>query len=183
MKTIKISNGTEELIEFEIGWVLVDKPNWKIYRLGAKPKASNDFGVESYIYKWTFQAWGLTEWTTLKVDTDGTEVEFYAKGASSDFDKIVMLNDCNSYDGTICELWESIFWPGAFDSSMQSVRDYAREGGYRTIVWADNSNGFFRVLFNDIYIEINLAVCEDGFNLKIGEALKKLISEKDEGKE
>lgn len=92
-------------------------------KLTEQMKSENKFDT-NYINRWGYQSFGM-DFVIIDNSYSAEDVKFW----ESDYNKFVSITDYNAKshirDSLLIDIWESIFWPGAYNTSHRSLRDVA----------------------------------------------------------
>lgn len=157
--------GLEEVIDYEEKARLEsDLPYLTAKRVATKLKGVN-LGDEEWMYRMAYQSFSHTDAIELGVPYQEYDHIF---AASSDYNKFIGLFNGDYKPGIVIEMWESIFWPGAYNSSHSNLRNAV---GRCIFGVTDNK---IDIITEDYHLTIDVSKVTKGFNLAVGEYLAKL---------
>lgn len=124
-----------------------------------------ELGKEDWLYRMTYQAFGHTDRIPIKTGYKDYTSIFKA---SSDYNKFIGLCPENYQAGSVIEMWEAIFWPGAYNSTHSDLRDAV---GCCVFGMTDK---YIDIITYKYHFTIDVSKIEKGFNMKVGEFIASL---------
>lgn len=155
----------EQVIDYEEG----ESISTDIPFLTAKKAKINlnglNLGKEEWLYRMSYQVFGHTDAVALATPFQEYDQIF---AASSDYNKFIGLFNDHYTPGFVVEMWESIFWPGAYNQSHSDLRAAV---GCCVFGATDKK---IDIITTQYHLTIDVNKITKGFNMEVGKFLAKL---------